>query len=147
METDNIIFTKSNLHLLPAQLADDLSKAQPEIGDDSSASRSTAGAAQEDVLGCKVVPNGTNAGADLGVDSEKSTVDGSEDSENVQEPIAVFRHARKAQVGCFLQFDGYYRIYKLAFLAPKSPELVKMLQKKSAKTDRFGNGRSQQRGE
>ncbi|KAK4507550.1 hypothetical protein PRZ48_001285 [Zasmidium cellare] len=146
-EADNVIFTKSSLDLLPSQLADDPSKApssdEPNNVDEGSASKAT-GAEVED---SKVKPDGVNTEVKLEPSSEKPAVDGSSGHKNGPNPIAVFKHARKGQVGRFLRFDGWYQIDRLAFLNPGSPELVKMLEKKWTKTDRFGNARPQERSE
>ncbi|KAF2160480.1 hypothetical protein M409DRAFT_29101 [Zasmidium cellare ATCC 36951] len=141
-ETDNIIFTKSSLHLLPAQLADDPSKAPSSTEQVGPAGASASEAAEAD-KGSNVEGNAVNADTR----PEESPAEQEEPTKEPRTPIAVFKHARKGQVGRFLRFDGWYQIEKLAYLAPESPELVKMLEKKWNKTDRFGNARPQQRSE
>jgi len=43
------------------------------------------------------------------------------------------------------EFTGYYRIVKVAFLEPGSPDLLRMLKQKFSHTDRWGQTRAKER--
>lgn len=63
-------------------------------------------------------------------------------------PIAIFEqatHAKGPAVRAY-KFTGYFRVSRVAFLEPDSPELVRMLEQKWQRTDRFGNVGVAQRG-
>ena len=118
-ESDNIIFTKSRLDLLP--------KAP------------------------------TSNGATAVNPGEKETTDGTKNDEisngsphqnreaNACRPIAVFKEVSSKRVTRDYQFEGWYKIERISFLEPHSPELVRMLEQKWSKTDKRGFTKVQER--
>ena len=108
-ETDQIIFTKSNLEVLPSLANED---DPPE--------ESTEGRAIEETL-----ENGTSE------QSNSAYAQG-----NQTEPVAIFAQEGQFQAGRAYKFRGWYKIERLTFLEPGSPELVRMLQQKFSMVDK-----------
>ncbi|GAB1735177.1 hypothetical protein NU219Hw_g243t1 [Hortaea werneckii] len=138
-ESDHIIYTKSNLDLLPAELAD---KAQASSGDAEGSSTSqqpnpgdTVHQA-EDKTKQHTFPWSNHTKSEASLPSNKGDV-----SKNSNGPIAIFKQVQrsKEQRAHAFNFEGWFKIERLAFLEPQSPELIRMLQQKWQKTDRFGN--------
>ena len=60
------------------------------------------------------------------------------DSEPLTGPIAVFEQSRHTKRIRNFSFMGWYRVVGIAFLEPNSPELIRMLEQKWHREDRFG---------
>ncbi|KAI7483372.1 hypothetical protein KC351_g5207 [Hortaea werneckii] len=138
-ESDHIIYTKSNLDLLPAELAD---KAQTS-SDDSAGSTTSPQPKSGDTVdqaedGAKqhTPPQSSHTKSETSLPPKKDGI-----SENSNGPIAIFKQVRrsKEQRAHAFNFEGWFKIERLAFLEPQSPELIRMLQQKWQKTDRSGN--------
>ncbi|KAI7345423.1 hypothetical protein KC354_g14745 [Hortaea werneckii] len=137
-ESDHIIYTKSNLDLLPAELAD---KAQA-TSDDAAGSTTSP----QPKPGDTVDQAGDEAKQQTFPQSSHTTEasltpnkgDIWKDSNS---HIAIFKQVQrsKEQRAHAFNFEGWFKIERLAFLEPQSPELIRMLQQKWQKTDRFGN--------
>ncbi|EXJ70076.1 uncharacterized protein A1O5_07149 [Cladophialophora psammophila CBS 110553] len=147
---DGIIFTKSNLELLPAELANKPTEngATGEGGDASFASNGTShtnngeserggqeheGLKQEDTL-VSALPTKSDKPHHLQYQH--------------QQPIAIFTQVRRSQGNSArtFKFAGYYHIVYLSYLQPHSPELVRMLELKWSLTNpRTGQVRQRQR--
>ncbi|KAI7550167.1 hypothetical protein KC331_g3348 [Hortaea werneckii] len=138
-ESDHIIYTKSNLDLLPAEVADkaqassddaagSTTSPQPKLGD-------TVDQA-EDEAKQHTFPQSSHTNSKAYLPSKKG--DTPKDS---NEPIAIFKQVQrsKEQRAHAFNFEGWFKIERLTFLEPQSPELIRMLQQKWQKTDRFGN--------
>lgn len=150
-EADNIVFTKSNLQLLPAELADDKSKA-PSTGGaeevpvavptdgDAERNQEVSQSNSTDIMNCPEQNGGS---------TEETTKQPSDACSQQTQlgPIAVFKQARRGQQGRTFRFDDWYLIDKLALLEPGSAELIKMLEQKWTKKDKFGNIRQEERSE
>ena len=144
-ESDGIIFTKSSLDLLPAELAsspDDAAAAastSASVSNDDHADTSASDLSktesvhiqaredakwQEDALSTTSTP--TIAYSETEVTNPIAT-EGAE-----SEPIVVFAQMRRSNLAAHrvFKFIGYYRIARLQYLQPKSPELVRMLEQK-----------------
>ncbi len=113
-ETENIIFTKSNLELLPSSLANGTQSSL-----DSPVTSETKSHPVNE--GCKLEP----AEVEIGV----------------HDPIAVFKQSILSSMSKTANYDfhGWYKIEHIAFLEPHSVELVRMLEQKWTRTDRRGN--------
>jgi hypothetical protein len=98
---DGILFVKSNLDLLPVELAGELT---------SSSSNN----------------NGSHA------QSEDSKTSATPTKAAEQGPIAAFSETPDTHGVQKFKFDGWYRITRVAFLAPHSPELERMLEQKGS---------------
>lgn len=113
---DNIIFTKSSLHLLPGYPADGESQiAHAE-------EQSNTEASQQD---CKEE-------AEAADDTFKAA------AKESSEPVAVFRELFKKPSTRTIVFEGWYQIDKVSFIEPQSQELARMLAQKWTRKDRFG---------
>ncbi|KIX94101.1 uncharacterized protein Z520_10127 [Fonsecaea multimorphosa CBS 102226] len=155
-QDDGIIFTKSSLELLPADLAD---KTEENGATDGTAA---------EVLKATSTLNGNdheNESANEAVGPEKPEANQDEklgstphaEADKIQhpprhqhqgQPIAVFNQLRRSQTDSSrtFQFAGYYRIVRLTFLQPHSAALVRMLEQKwSLKNPRTGQVRQRQR--
>ena len=117
-ENDKIIFTKSNLDLLPKPLADK-AEDQADAGAEATNADSVA----------TIGPN-TNHESD---------------GENAARPIAIFKQMTNRRRTSGYRFEGWYRIEHVAFLEPHSAELVRMLEQKWARIDVSGNTVLEQR--
>ncbi|KIW92505.1 uncharacterized protein Z519_06352 [Cladophialophora bantiana CBS 173.52] len=148
-QDDGIIFTKSNLELLPAELANKTTEngLTDEGGDASFASNGTSHA-----------NNGESERGGQeheGVKQEDTLVSAPTKSDQPQQlqyqhphPIAIFTQVRRSQGNSArtFKFAGYYRIVRLSFLQPHSPGLVRMLEQKWSLTNpRTGQVRQRQR--
>lgn len=145
---DRIIFVKSNLDLLPAEIADERESQQLT--------------APEPVLASAAIPeNVVVPPAADGVDSSsssrsgtgsKSTGAGTNDNGQKQPQPAVESDTTHSPIAVFIQtqsfsstssalndrsfvFDGWYRVSRLAFLQPRSDDLVRMLDQKFSIAD------------
>lgn len=111
--THHIIFTKTSLDLLPTHLID------PPDGD------SQADNSQRRDSMARVDPPTVSELA-----SEAQAI----------QPIAVFEQVRlQAKKGRSFTFAGWFRVQRVALLEPGSPALVRMLEQKWTKKDRYGN--------
>lgn len=117
-ESDHIIFTKSNLELLPQSLADKATDEFSTVNNESAGDRYTANGHHENV---------TN-----GVESATG-------------PIAVFKRGPGTRKAHGFQFEGWFQIESIAFLEPKSDELIRMLEQKWTRADRKGNSVMEER--
>ena len=118
-ETDHIIFTKTSLHLLPTNVANDTEKAF-DLPEETSKDATKASSVPED----------------------------NSHSESDSNPIAVFRQRFKStQNGRNFEFQGWFYVDKVEFLEPKSDELVRMLEQKWAPQDKQGRTRVKKRDE
>lgn len=111
---DNIIFTKSSLHLLPGCPADGESKI---VHTDEQHSVEVQDRKEE----AKAADDTSTSGA-----KESS------------EPVAVFRELFKKPSTRTIIFEGWYKIDKVSFIEPQSQELARMLAQKWTRKDRFG---------
>ncbi len=110
---DRIIFSKSNLDLLPVEFAED----------------------------CTSPPDST-------VNDEPQKPAGDLGNASKSIPVAVFEQMKQqaqAYHSSGFEFTGYYRIVKVAFLEPGSPDLLRMLKQKFSHTDRWGQTRAKER--
>ena len=114
-ETNNIIFTKSRLDLLPQQLAD------------NNAGEVSAGAVSESDH-----VNG-NLKADASDDTSNQL-----SHQRPSRPIAVFKQMSGKRNTTGYQFEGWYKLERVAFLEPHSAELIRMLEQKWSRTDKTG---------
>lgn len=140
-ESDHIIYTKSNLDLLPAELADKVQASSGDAAGSASSERSKVGQgdrfdqAENETRGTTVLESShTKSGASL------SSIQGGTTKESAG-PVAIFKQVQrsKEQRAHAFSFEGWFKIERLAFLEPHSPELIRMLKQKWQKTDRFGN--------
>ena len=97
---DKIIFVKSNLELLPVERSDT-----------------------------------SNPSNHNGAHAKESQTIAKPPTSHDEVPIAVFRHARKAKgararASTTFKFDAWYRVTRLQFLLPDTPELERMLEQK-----------------
>lgn len=154
-DTDAIIFTKSNLALLPAHLADQPDATPPpsdittplsawDDGYFDSTSTSKSDAADEGVSDKDEQQEaGGLKGDDLQVPGDRDISAPSSNDE--AKPIAVFMQLHRGGRRSF-KFSGYHRITRLQFLEPNTPELTKMLQQKwSITNQRTGRTRDRER--
>lgn len=146
-EQNRIIFTKSSLELLPTFLADN----PPGSAKQSAADVGPALQEAEDGAG----GSGTRSERTNGITNDATNLDdntngvdhGSGDTSQYTQPsgvehktpIAVFKqvgppkpHARS------YEFEGWYNVERIAFLAPRSDGLVRMLEQKWSHTDSRG---------
>ncbi|CAK4030626.1 Hypothetical predicted protein [Lecanosticta acicola] len=122
-DDDQIIFTKSSLELLPADLADDTTK-EPRVE------------AQDSVPPGREIDEKSN-------DQASPVVAKPEPGGNKQrDPIAVFKQRERSP---FFKFEGSYQIDRLTFLEPKSPGFARMLEHKWTKQDPRGRIKPVQR--
>lgn len=150
-QSDHLIFSKSSPNLLPVDLADGKSKAPPAVQTDhdgavDSSVIDTAGSQQNEP---NDAANGTSESHGKGSSEgevEAKQANGASSGDQTL-PIAVFKQVRGAQRGRSFKFDSWYQIDKLAFLEPKSDELIKMLQQKWTEKNRFGNFKQEERSE
>lgn len=141
-ESDHIIYTKSNLDLLPAELAGKVQASPDDAAGFGTSPQPKAAAgdavdlAENGEATQKAVLDGgrTESGASLALNQ-------GEIRKGTAGPIAVFKqvHRSKERRAHAFKFEGWFKIERLAFLEPQSPELIRMLQQKWQKTDRSGN--------
>jgi hypothetical protein len=126
-ETESIIFTKSSLDLLPRENAEHPRHeaiAGPQQRRDS-ASVDAKGEAQAHC-------------------SPKTDDDPGAPSQT-RRAIAVFKQDSGKRLTRGYKFDGWYNISKVSFLEPYSEELIRMLEQKWTKKDRYGRVRVEER--
>ncbi|KAI7494013.1 hypothetical protein KC367_g8330 [Hortaea werneckii] len=141
-ESDHIIYTKSNLDLLPAELAKEPQTTSNDAAGSTTSPQPKAGAAdavdqaENDKARPKAVPDGSHTKSGASLASGEGGI-----RENSAGAIAIFKQVQpsKEQQAHAFNFEGWFKIERLAFLEPQSPELIRMLQQKWQKTDRFGN--------
>ena len=126
--SDGIIFTKSNLELLPPATAAD----QPGVSGEKDREEDANGGAGE-----HEVPD---AGASQSLESsdEKPSSLNEQPVPKAQPnttPIAVFTQDRGPQSSRSYTFTGWYEISRLTVLEPNSAELKRMLEQKWARTN------------
>lgn len=73
--------------------------------------------------------------------AQKSTAG---DTENLPKDILVFQQFGRGQGGRF-NFVGYYKLNRLQFLESGSEDLLRMLEQKFTRTNKYGRSRQQQR--
>ena len=147
-ETDEIIFTKSSLDLLPANLAEPTRSVPVEtpvtdVEDVTPNSASTSAAANDH-------PNEHQASP---VEPNTTVTDPTAKAQPKEcQSIAIFTQIRRppynsnSSVIRSFKFLGYYRVARLQFLEPRTPELAKMLDQKWTIVDpRTGRPRARQR--
>ena len=124
-QENGVIFVKSNLDLLPAIKEPSLSTANP----DNSAKTQLAG---QEATGEAGEKNENTPAA-----KQTTTSQLNEGFPVDHFPVAIFtqstRHADRS-----FKFDGWYKVNRLQLLEPGSEELVRMLNKKWEKIDRYG---------
>ena len=126
--THGIIFTKSNLELLPPATAED----QPDVSAAKEEGKEVNGSA-----GDHEVPDST---ASQSLESSDETIS-SVGKQPVPKatpnttPIAVFTQDRGPQSNRSYAFTGWYEVSRLTFLEPKSADLARMLEQKWARTN------------
>ncbi|KAI7545579.1 hypothetical protein KC331_g6133 [Hortaea werneckii] len=138
-ESDYIIYTKSNLDLLPAELADELEASPDDAARSATSPQPKAGDTVDQAkheAKQHTFPQRSHTKSEASWPSNKGDI--SKDSNG---PIAIFKQVQrsKEQRTHAFNFEGWFKIERLAFLEPQSPELIRMLQQKWQKTDRFGN--------
>ncbi len=139
-EADGIIFTKSSLHLLPAEVAEPAQSVPdpssfPDFEDATPGSTSVA-KYDEPQEHQKHHGNATSAMAEAPTKVPRKE----------RQPIAVFAQLGRRLTHRSFKFLGYYRITRLQFLEPRTPDLEKMLHQKWTITDpRTGKTRQRQR--
>lgn len=121
-DQDGIIFTKSSLELLPADLTDGIDPEPTSEGTDN---------------------NTTRTEGDI-----KHITNPAEPQSKKSQPIAIFSQDSVVHLPGIRNFKflGYYRIVRLTFLEPRTPELVRMLEQKWTLTNSRGQVRQKQRG-
>ncbi|OQV06515.1 hypothetical protein CLAIMM_11070 [Cladophialophora immunda] len=154
-QDDGIIFTKSSLELLPAELAD--TAKQQGATDGTAAEHRNTGSTSN---GSGHMKNGGDEAVGQehgGVKQDDKLASApptqADDSQHLREgqrqrPVAVFSQLRRSSTDSSRHFNfaGYYRIVHLSFLPPHSAELVRMLEQKwSSKNPRTGQVRQRQR--
>ncbi|KAJ9617182.1 hypothetical protein H2200_000903 [Cladophialophora chaetospira] len=156
-ESDNIIFTKSSLDLLPAELAKKAETTTP-----TSEPVATSSIWTDEVIDSLAASNGVAAQErDFGkaetqeAESVKMSIsdlparhdDPKSTSQQQLPPIAIFSQgARFSKLRPSFTFQGYYRITNLQFLEPNTPDLARMLQQKWTVTNqRTGRVHERQR--
>ncbi|KAI7187916.1 hypothetical protein KC343_g4864 [Hortaea werneckii] len=141
-ESDHIIYTKSNLDLLPAELAGKVQAGPDDAAGVGTSPQPRAGAGDEVDLAengeamQKAVLHGSRTKSGASLASNQGEI-----RKETASAIAIFKqvHCSKEQRAHAFKFEGWFKIERLAFLEPQSPELIRMLQQKWQKTDRFGN--------
>ncbi|GAB1726613.1 hypothetical protein NU195Hw_g8306t1 [Hortaea werneckii] len=141
-ESDHIIYTKSNLDLLPAEQADKAQASSDDAGGPGTSPQPQAGAgdavdlAENDEATQTAVLDGSHTKPGASLASNQGEI-----RKETTGPIAIFKqvHRSKEQRAHAFNFEGWFKIERLAFLEPQSPELIRMLQQKWQKIDRFGN--------
>jgi len=142
-ETDHIVYSKSNLELLPTDLPHEPQKesqsATNGVGAAEDRSNRTEPASASPHSPQSIAPDtdGTETTAAKRADTEAVAMGTSSDASPMA-PIAVFRQVKSHQGARSFTFEGWFKIERLAFLEPRSPELVRMLEQKWTKTDRHG---------
>ena len=150
-EQDKIIFTKSSLELLSTVLADNPpGSAKEGLADPGQALRGAEDAAKGVMNKGGPIDRITNGATELG-DHANGTTNGSDHGSDAtsqcnqpsggehKTPIAVFKqigppkqHARS------YEFEGWYNVERIEFLAPRSDGLVRMLEQKWSRTNGWG---------
>ncbi|KIW79692.1 hypothetical protein Z517_06306 [Fonsecaea pedrosoi CBS 271.37] len=152
-----IIFTKSSLDLLPADLADKSKErgaaaADGICGEDDKLSSTSQDDRHESGGGNET--SGQEHGEAQQQQQQGDVAAPSTTSPKAEKlhphpgPIAVFSQVRRTQFDSSrsFKFAGYYRIVRLTFLQPHSPDLVRMLEQKwSLRNPRTGQVRQRQR--
>ncbi|KAI7088871.1 hypothetical protein KC356_g2987 [Hortaea werneckii] len=149
-ESDHIIYTKSNLDLLPAELAQEAQTSHDDAAGSTASPRPKAGAedevdqAENDEARQKAVPDSSPTKSEASLASNQGGI-----NKGLAGSIAIFKQVQpsKEQQAHAFNFEGWFKIERLAFLEPQSPELIRMLQQKWQKTDRFGNAVQRKRDE
>lgn len=129
-DTDNIIYTKSRLELLPQQFANDPDEHNGGLSKDGQEPAVEGAAEQHASVSGHATTDSSNGKPHSG-------------------PIAVFQQIRstKSNNARNFAFEGWFKIERVAFLEPHSQELVRMLQQKWQKTDKYGKVIQRQRDE
>ncbi|KAI7202809.1 hypothetical protein KC316_g2039 [Hortaea werneckii] len=138
-DSDHIIYTKSNLDLLPLELADKAQTSSDGAAGSTTSPQSKSGDTvdqAEDEAKQHTFPQSSHTKSEASLPSNKGDI--WKDS-NI--PIAIFKQVQRSKERCThaFNFEGWFKIERFAFLEPQSPELIRMLQQKWQKTDRFGN--------
>lgn len=120
---ERIIYVKTNLDLLPVHRRD---RVDPSMSDCSNSGEKNIQVIQEQE-GTKEQEQDTHTQNDKAIQPDT--------------PIAVFDQGRRSSYSSRIHsfsFDGYYRISRLVFLEPNSPDLVRMLEQKFTRKNRSG---------
>ncbi|KAK5703904.1 hypothetical protein LTR97_002917 [Elasticomyces elasticus] len=157
-ESDKIVFTKSALDMLPPATDEQLSTQSKE---DSKLAIETSN--EDDSM----ASNGSRIGSDTtnGIERHNIVNIGRRDSDgsdpqrtsmsdnsaiehdntasqvhngDASAPVAVFKQTRGRGMRRSLQFDGFYYVLHIAYLEPQSSDLVRMLEQKWSRMDRYG---------
>lgn len=110
-DADGTIFAKSNLDLLPGYTEGLKPRSDSNPPESHASTESDA------------TPNGSSPNK----------------AESVGHPIAVFKQTSASRRPPGFVFEGWYKIERTAFLAPRSQELEKMLEQKWSWTNNKGN--------
>ncbi|KAI6914279.1 hypothetical protein KC318_g692 [Hortaea werneckii] len=138
-DSDHIVYTKSNLDLLPVELADEAQTSFDGAAGSTTSSQPKLGHTvdqAEDEAKQHTFPRSSHTKSEASLPSNKGDI-----PKYSVGPIAIFKQVQrsKEQRAHAFNFEGWFKIERLAFLEPQSPELIRMLQQKWQKTDRFGN--------
>ncbi|KAK5725887.1 hypothetical protein LTR15_004077 [Elasticomyces elasticus] len=157
-ESDKIVFTKSALDMLPPATDEQLSTQSKE---DSKLAIETSN--EDDSM----ASNGSRIGSDTtnGIERHNIVNIGRRDSDgsdpqrtsmsdnsaiehdntasqvhngDASAPVAVFKQTRGRGMHRSFQFDGFYYVLHIAYLEPQSSDLVRMLEQKWSRIDRYG---------
>ena len=124
---EGIIFTKSSLDLLPQETAD-----QPQH-------ETSAGSQQRRDSGS------VDGKGEAQANGNANTDDNPKPAKQSRRPIAVFKQDSGKRTTLGYKFDGWYNVSKVTFLEPNSDDLIRMLEQKWTKKDKYGRDRVEER--
>ena len=125
--SDGIIWTKSSLDLLPREKAE---QSQHETSAGSQQRRDSGSVHGKDEAQA-------NGNAETDHNPEVAILP--------RRPIAVFKQDSGKRMTRGYKFDGWYNLSKVTFLEPNSDDLIRMLEQKWTKKDRYGRVRVEER--
>jgi hypothetical protein len=136
-EQEGIIFTKSNLRFLPAEFAEANANANPDNGvEDEHEYVVVRPAPTADGDTGDTITSGAAAETTANTTTELTASEKSKEKEAASiasaAPVAVFdqKSSTRSEHKRSFAFEGYYRISRIEFVEPRSPELVRLLEQK-----------------